>query len=124
MCWDGDSRLGYTAAAIGVLLVLFAVPPLLIARARGDRVVATAVWIGPLALAGAFSGVGFALGAQDLLPHWVFGLAVGLAAGIGGAVMRKRPSLAVIGVLGGVAPLIAFFAAFVGLLAATGTCLD
>jgi hypothetical protein len=53
-------------------------------------------------------------------------VAAGLLVGVGAAAYRhRRPvMLTAIGVIGGGGPIVGLFAAFVGLLAITGTCLD
>jgi hypothetical protein len=126
MCWEDRSRLVSIVLAAAVLALLLAAPAILMARARGDHWPVASVWIGAIALGGALAGLGFAVNPDDVLVLWFASLALGAAAGwvIGVRRGRRTPSLAIVGLLGGGTPVVGAFAAFLGLLAVTGNCLD
>ena len=127
MCWEESSRGLWALGALVALVITLAVPVWLIVRAKGDRRVVLGTWAAVLPLAPALVWINSALG-EPVLGEVAFaaGCALGLLLGVivGAVHKRRRPTLALIGALGSAGLVASAAALFVGLLAATGTCLD
>jgi len=120
MCESSAAAKVIAALVIAVAVALLVGGPLLlIARLRGERAAATAVWLGAIVLgiappmAGGDDGVGL---------RWLVGIAVAAVASVVAATLRRRPALAAVGLVGAVTPALLALVVGIGGLFLTDEC--
>jgi hypothetical protein len=115
------------AKLIAVLVIAAAVvvlvggPVLGISRVRGERALATAVWLGAIALGIAPAMAG---GDEGVAWRWLAGIAVAALASVVTAALRRRPVLAALGLAGAVTPALLALVIGIGGLFITDECFD
>jgi hypothetical protein len=103
------------------VVVLVGGPALAITRARGERAATTAVWLGAIVLGVAPALVG---GDDGVGVRWLAGVGVAVVASVVAAAVRRRPVLAVFGLVGAVTPVLLAFIIGIGGLFITDECFD